>query len=115
MTDCDHQPHLHVFAERSLWRWSYHEPAGDDRDELRLRSSIAFVDAEEARSAASTAYPGVPIAADDATEPEEAADDVGPMRGHRCRRRIPAALALAALLVAAAITVRRFKPVRHRS
>lgn len=107
MTDCERRAHLHVFAERSLWRWSYHEPAEEDRDELWLRSSIAFVDAEEARSAASTAYPDVPIAADESTEPAEASDDAELARGHRCRRGIPTALALAALLVAAAITVRR--------
>lgn len=89
-----------------MWRWTYHEPSGEggpdgsDADRgLELQSSIAYADAEEARSAATSAYPGIPVidADNDQQADDRAPEDDGPMR-HRCRSSVPAMVALAVLV-----------------
>lgn len=105
MTDCGRGPHLHVYPHRAMWRWTYHEPGGEDGRVLELRSSIAFPDAEEARSSATTAYPAVPVVDDEQTD-ESTPDEESPKR-HRCRRTVPAALAAAVLVVTAVIILRQ--------
>jgi hypothetical protein len=55
------QPRLLVWSQGGVWRWTYHEAALNGAGPLRLDGSIAFPDAEEARSAAETAFPGVPV------------------------------------------------------
>jgi len=116
VTGCPRQPHLHVFADRAMWRWSYHEPPGgptadggrDDAtadDGLRLESSIAFADADEARSSATAAYPGVPLASD-GQQPPGAASQPAPTT-HRCRRGVLAALVTVVLATTVVIVVRR--------
>lgn len=110
MTGCDREPHLHVFAERAMWRWSYHDPAFGNGAGLHLRGAIAFPEVEEARSSATTAYPGIPIAEDQDEQSHEASDGGDPPKKHRCRRTVPAALA-AAVLVATAVIILRQRAV----
>lgn len=106
MTGCRDEPHLHVFAERAMWRWAYHEPAGDDGSGLQLQSSIAFTDAEEARSAATAAYPGMPVA-DAADEQSGDVEEQQAATSHRCRRTVPAALVAVVLATTAVIILRQ--------
>lgn len=81
MTGGEGPPHVRVHRDDSGWRWEYVAPAEDGLSEMRLPASVAFTDADEARQAAETAYPGVPVLT--VSEDLEAQSSPRPPRGRR--------------------------------
>jgi len=94
---------LLVWSQGEVWRWTYSEAALNGSGPFRLDSSIAFPDAQEARSAAEVAFPGVPVE----VRVGEAPDRGGPDRGGPTSRSpsILPDVALATLVALAVLVV----------
>jgi hypothetical protein len=97
------QARLLVWSQGEVWRWTYSEAALNGGGPFNLDSSIAFPDAQEARSAAEVAFPGVPVE----VRIGEAPDRGGPDRGGPTGRTpsVLPELAVAALLAVVVLVV----------
>jgi hypothetical protein len=97
--------YLLVFREGAIWHWSYQQAAVDGSPGASLASSVPFVDAQEARHAASTAYPGLPVFVDASGD----ADGVVRQVASRAARwsRPARLLVVAVVFVGAVLALRR--------
>jgi hypothetical protein len=97
--------HIVVDRDRVAWRWTYVDPAGTADEELRLPSSVGFVNWQEAAADARIAYPGVPLHIEDderARRPVRA-EPASPQRSRLLRLLAAVVLVLAAIWLLRAV------------